>query len=157
MPQIHHVCSHLQNAFRARLHATSIPHSRLNEGLLFLLRDQGFLSAVMYGTPQGPYETPANVAQKRLWMNLKYGGISPDAPVLTSMRCISKPSRRVFASSEELFEVASGRKCRRLQYLGLKTPLVPGEVLAINTPEGVVDLHTAVDKNLGGEVLCTVK
>ncbi|KAI9190475.1 hypothetical protein H9P43_001909 [Blastocladiella emersonii ATCC 22665] len=157
MPQIHNVCSHLQNAFRARLRATSLPQSRLNESLLTLLRDQGFVSAVMRGSPAGPHVPAQGVAQRRLWVNLKYTGAALDTPVMSAMRTVSKPSRRVFATADELAEVAAGRKCPRLQHLGLKMPLTPGEVVAINTPKGVVDLHTAVKMNLGGEVLCTAK
>ncbi|ORZ29414.1 30S ribosomal protein S8 [Catenaria anguillulae PL171] len=157
MPQIHNVCSHLQNAFRARLRSTSVPHSNLNLSLLSLLRDQGFLSAVMAGSPLGPHQPALGVAQRRLWVNLKYSGPALDSPLLQEMKTVSKPSRRVFATHHELAEVASGRKCRRLQQLGLKLPLVPGEVVAINTEQGVLDLHSAVKQGLGGEVLCTAK
>ncbi|KAJ3349600.1 hypothetical protein AMAG_13203 [Allomyces macrogynus ATCC 38327] len=156
MPLIHNVCSHLQNAFRARLRATCVPQSRLNEGLLTLLRDQGFVSSVMHGTHEGPHIATDQIAHRRLWVNLKYTGAALDTPVLSAMKTISKPSRRVFASHDELAEVAAGRKCRRLQFLGLKTPLAPGEVVAVSTAQGVLDLHTAVEKGVGGEVLCTI-
>ncbi|KAI9219542.1 30S ribosomal protein S8 [Blastocladiella britannica] len=157
MPLVHNVCSHLQNAFRARLRTTAVPHSRLNESLLTLMRDRGFLSAVMRGTAEGPHLPFAGVAQQRLWVNLKYAGPALDAPVLDQMKVISKPSRRVFAAPDELAEVAAGNKCRRLQQLGLSVPLVPGQVIAINTELGVLDLYDAVKQNVGGEVLCSIK
>ncbi|KAK4984179.1 hypothetical protein LTR50_006763 [Elasticomyces elasticus] len=49
-----HVCSHLQNASRARLGLTSIPLSRMHLSLSLLLQKQGFLSTVTLGGPAPP-------------------------------------------------------------------------------------------------------
>ncbi|KAL7752597.1 hypothetical protein RI367_002131 [Sorochytrium milnesiophthora] len=156
MPQIHNVCSHLQNAFRARLQATSVPHSSLNQRLLSLLQRKGFLSAVAYGSERGAYDQPRGVSDARIWVDLKY--TSAAQPVLSSLQTVSKPSRRVFASVEDLREVAAGKKCRRLLYVGLRSPLEPGQMVAIRTGDGsVLDLYEAVEKGVGGEVLCSAK
>ncbi|KAI9140925.1 30S ribosomal protein S8 [Paraphysoderma sedebokerense] len=163
MPQIHNICSHLQNAFRARQHLTSLPYSKLNHSLLRILHRQGFLTSISSGSHLGPYQPTASPAQKRLWVELKYAasGTSTSGvmsePVLSEIKTISKPSRRVFAEPSELRMLAMGRKCRRLQYVGLKSPVELGQVVVVNTKEGTMDLYEAVEKGLGGEVLCAVK
>lgn len=50
-----HVCSHLQNASKARLGLTSVPLTKLHLTLALGLQKQGFLSAV---TPGGPAPPP---------------------------------------------------------------------------------------------------
>jgi ribosomal protein S8 len=52
-----HVCSHLQNASKARLGLTSIPVSKLHVKLALGLQQEGFLSSVTLGgpTPPQPY------------------------------------------------------------------------------------------------------
>lgn len=52
---------------------------------------------------------------------------------------VSKPGRRVYASVKNLPRVANG--------LG---------IAVVSTPQGVMADHEARDKNVGGEVLCTV-
>ncbi|KAF2192710.1 40S ribosomal protein-like protein S8 [Zopfia rhizophila CBS 207.26] len=52
-----HVCSHLQNASKARLGVTSIPVSKLHVRLMLGLQKEGFLSSVTLGgtTPPKPF------------------------------------------------------------------------------------------------------
>ncbi|KAF2203144.1 ribosomal protein S8 [Delitschia confertaspora ATCC 74209] len=49
-----HVCSHLQNASKARLGVTSIPVSKLHVRLMLQLQKHGFLSSVTLGGPTPP-------------------------------------------------------------------------------------------------------
>ena len=53
-----HVCSHLQNASKARLGLTSVPASKLHVRLMLGLQREGFLSSVTLGstTPPAPYQ-----------------------------------------------------------------------------------------------------
>jgi ribosomal protein S8 len=48
------VCSHLQNASKARLGLTSIPVSKLHVALMLSLQKQGFISSVTLGGPSPP-------------------------------------------------------------------------------------------------------
>ncbi|KAF2814847.1 ribosomal protein S8 [Mytilinidion resinicola] len=48
------VCSHLQNASKARLGLTSIPVSKLHVALMLGLQKQGFISSVTLGGPAPP-------------------------------------------------------------------------------------------------------
>ncbi|KAF2501365.1 ribosomal protein S8 [Lophium mytilinum] len=49
-----HVCSHLQNASKARLGLTSIPVTKLHVALMLGLQKQGFISSVTLGGPAPP-------------------------------------------------------------------------------------------------------
>jgi ribosomal protein S8 len=49
-----HVCSHMQNASKARLGLTSIPVSKLHVNLMLGLQREGFLSSVTLGGPSPP-------------------------------------------------------------------------------------------------------
>ncbi|KFX97412.1 hypothetical protein O988_04877, partial [Pseudogymnoascus sp. VKM F-3808] len=87
------VCSHLQNASRARLGLTSVPASNMILGLSLSLQQSGFLRSVTRGGAQPPPVdalstyvpepvTQENVASRRLWLGLKYWD---NSPVLTQM------------------------------------------------------------------------
>ncbi|KAJ3121834.1 60S ribosomal protein L11 [Physocladia obscura] len=112
----HHwdLCSQIHNGFRKRFAQIAVPYSNANFAVVRILRDEGYLSAVAVGDAQGPFRTgeavaatPDTVARRRLWLDLKY---SEGAPVLQSMRAVSVPSRRVFASAHELKLVAAARR-----------------------------------------------
>jgi ribosomal protein S8 len=93
-----------------------------------------------------------------IWINLRYT-LQDATPALRDLRCISRPSARLYATPNELALIAAGRRCERLERVGnatgIVTPLLPGEILAIRTPIGVIDLLKAVHQQVGGEVLCS--
>ncbi|KAI9840769.1 MAG: hypothetical protein M1830_007916, partial [Pleopsidium flavum] len=89
-----HVCSHLQNASRARLGLTSVPSTNLILSLMLSLQTSGFLSAVVRGGPDPPPPslllnlpanntsdiepvTQSNISTRRLWLGLKYWNSEP--------------------------------------------------------------------------------
>ncbi|KAI0243742.1 hypothetical protein L0F63_001211 [Massospora cicadina] len=147
-PCIHDLCSRIQNGFRSKLKAIAVPETRMNLSVSQILYQQGFLSQIARGNHIGiDYSptTPENIATRRYWLMLKYRN---NLPVLTKMQAVSKPSRKVIANADELEMIVSGRR------VGLLAPLIPGEILIINTKEGVMEIHDAVSLNLGGQVLC---
>ncbi|KAK3355982.1 ribosomal protein S8 [Neurospora tetraspora] len=157
--QITNMCSHLQNASRARLGLTSLPNTKYNLALALALHRAGFISSVTRGGPHPPTPeallthepepvTSANVATRRLWVGLKYWN---EEPVLKSLKPISKPSRLVTASLEELNRVARGFPAGYMKGLQL------GECLFVNTDRGVLEVREAVERKVGGLVLCKVK
>ncbi|KAJ3171126.1 hypothetical protein HDU88_008162 [Geranomyces variabilis] len=93
--------------------------------------------------PQPPSPNPAS---QKLWLTLKY---KDGEPVLRKMSAVSKPSRRVFASLAELRAVAAARRAAPL----LKGQEV-GQVTILDTPYGIIELKEALEKEVGGEVLC---
>jgi small subunit ribosomal protein S8 len=158
-----HLSSHLQNASKARLGLTSTPWNSFNLSVLLALQQSGFLSFVTRGPAAAPpdpaalstYEpealTTANVASQRLWVGLKY---SNNAPVLKSMQIISRPTRPVTAKLQHLERLARGWDDgpTRLIQRGLNL----GECMYVSTPKGVMEIREAVERKMGGLLLCRV-
>ncbi|KAI5803793.1 ribosomal protein S8 [Geopyxis carbonaria] len=148
-----HVCSHLQNASRARLGLTSVPATKQILSLMLGLQDQGFVSSVTRGSISGPDPeyvptTQENVSTRRLWLGLKY---FDNEPVLSKMRMVSRPKQRVWMSVEGMREVAKGKDYEYVK--GLQ----PGECLFVSTDRGVYELREAIERRVGGQLLCRVK
>ncbi|KAK4447587.1 ribosomal protein S8-like protein [Podospora aff. communis PSN243] len=155
---ITNMCAHLQNATRARLGITSLPNTKYNLHLALALQRTGFIGAVTRGGahPPAPEEfqtlepepvTTANAATRRLWVQLKYFN---NEPVLRNLKAVSKPSRRVTADLNALGRVARGFQAGMHQGLNL------GECLFLSTDRGVLEAREALEKKVGGMVLCRV-
>lgn len=154
MPQLHHVCSHIQNASKARQAITSIPITRINFRLSLALKTAGFLSSVQPGDYSGPDPegrivpvTPANVSSRRLWLGLKY---VDNERVITKCELMSRGNRRVYFNLREIEEIVKGRRAQSIRGLGL------GECMFIGTDRGVFEARDAIRRQLGGEALCRV-
>ena len=74
--------------------------------------------------------------RKELDIELKY---YDGSPVISEIRRVSKPGRRVYSSIKDLKPVRNG--------LGISI---------LSTPKGVMSDAVARDQNVGGEVLCRV-
>lgn len=162
------VCSHLQNASKARLGLTSVPSTNLTLSLTLALQHSGFLSTVTRGGKRPPLlltptamphatseadmaeatVTQANVASRRLWLGLKYWN---NDPVLREMQLVSKPKQRVTLGFRDLTKVVRGREAKWVK--GLTRP---GECLFVSTDLGILEARECVEKEVGGMVLCRV-
>ena len=103
MPFYADLCVRLQNASRAKLKSVPIPNTNANLNITSILLQHGFIYNVTRGTVAGPSATEWNAApdvRRRLWVDLKYR--SDDRPVLESMNLVSKPSRRLSMTNDEL-------------------------------------------------------
>ncbi|RYP76611.1 hypothetical protein DL771_001680 [Monosporascus sp. 5C6A] len=154
------MCSHLQNASRARLGLTSVPHTKYNLRVALALHRAGFLGFVTRGGARPPdpstitaYEpedlTTANAARQRLWLGLKYSGAT-GAPVMGTVRSITKPKRPVTANLRALQKLVRGFDASYQRGLDL------GEALIVGTDCGVLESREAVKKRVGGLLLCRV-
>ncbi|KAF8848687.1 ribosomal protein S8 [Acephala macrosclerotiorum] len=153
------VCSHLQNASRARLGLTSVPSTNQILTLMLSLQTQGFLSSVTRGglTPP-PLDdlssyvpepvTQQNVSTRRLWLGMKYWN---NEPVLKKMEMVSKPTKRVWMDVEGLGRLVRGREAGYVRGLtGV------GECLFVSTDRGVLEARECVERRVGGMLLCRV-
>jgi small subunit ribosomal protein S8 len=145
MPQLHHVCSHIQNASKARQSITSIPTTRLNFRLALALKTAGFLSSVQPGDYSGPDPdgavipvTPSNISSRRLWLGLKY---VDNERVITKCQLLSRGNRRVYLNLKQIEDMVKGRRIATIAGLNM------GECMFIGTDRGVFE---------GGEALCRV-
>ncbi|MFG1297639.1 MULTISPECIES: 30S ribosomal protein S8 [Xanthobacter] len=118
----------IRNAQMRRKEKTSSPGSRLRASVLDVLRDEGYI--------RGYTATDHGNGRSEFEIELKY---FDGTPVIREIARVSKPGRRVYASVKNLPRVANG--------LG---------IAVVSTPQGVMADHEARDKNVGGEVLCTV-
>ena len=93
-----------------------------------ILFDEGYISS---------YEVVENGRVKDLVINLKY--VNKNQKVITGLKRISKPGRRIYASSEELPKVLGG--------LG---------IVIVSTSKGVMTDREARKLGIGGEVLAYI-
>ncbi|EPX71811.1 ribosomal protein subunit S8 [Schizosaccharomyces octosporus yFS286] len=151
--QLHFVFSHLQNSFRAGKAMACVPNCRSVLELSAALYHQGFISSIQRGHIQGPDLVPtpttrSNVAERRLWLSLKY---FEGKPVMKYIRGVSKPSRKVYMTPSELLNFSKGRT------VSFVRGLEPAEVAIVETKKGIMGLEDAIREQLGGRVLCRVK
>jgi len=118
----------IRNAQRARKNEVISPASKLRENVLEVLKKEGFIKSFeRYVVREGVDE---------LNIKLKY---HEGASVITEIRRVSKPGRRVYTGVKNLPRVYNG--------LG---------IAIVSTPSGVMSDHEARKANVGGEILCQV-
>lgn len=161
------LCSHLQNASKARLGFTSIPSTNLHLRLTLAMQRAGFLSTVVRGGPDPPPPhillnhpssnnegaeiepvTPENVASRRLWLGMKYWN---SESVIDRMQLVSKPTRRIWIATEGLSQLVLGRQSGYVKGLSR-----PGECIFVSTDKGILEARECVEKKIGGMLLCRV-
>jgi ribosomal protein S8 len=147
---VHDTCARVQNAFKARLQSIAIPDTKMNLAISMILYRQGFISSVQRGDYLEPDKKvvqtrPHNIASRRLWLDLKY---RDNKPVLQKMSCVSKGSKKVYMTVEELKNLTAGRRAKFIP------PLQLGEIAIVSTSRGVLEIKEAIEQNHGGVVLC---
>ena len=124
----------IRNANKA-LHAqTEMPTSRLKEEIARLLKEEGYISD--YKVEKGDTR-PQKLAYDVLIIDLKYG--RNRERIITDLRRISKPGRRVYARKDRLPRVLGGM----------------GTAI-LSTSRGLMTSRNAEQEGVGGEVVCFV-
>lgn len=118
----------IRNAQMRRRGTVQTPGSKFRARVLEVLKSEGFIRDYSM--------TDFGGGRTEFQIELKY---YDGDPVIRSIKRVSKPGRRVYSSVDTMPRVADG--------LG---------VTILSTPQGVMADHEARDKNVGGEVLCTV-
>ena len=118
----------IRNAGKAKFDKVDIPASRMKISLARIFKDEGFIKN---------YKVIKDNKQGILRVYLKYD--DQNQPMIHHIERVSKPSRRVYASCEELPKVQGG--------LG---------VAVVSTSKGVMTDRQARRIGVGGEVLCQV-
>jgi small subunit ribosomal protein S8 len=104
------------------------PASKLRAWVLDVLADEGYIRGYERSTDRQGFP--------EIEIALKY---YEGAPVIRELKRISKPGRRVYLGVRDIPSVRQG--------LG---------VSIVSTPQGVMSDASARERNVGGEVLCTV-
>jgi small subunit ribosomal protein S8 len=120
--------SRIRNANRAMHETVSMPTSRMKEEIARLLTEEGYVRAYRVD-PGEPYST--------LVIELKFG--KNRERVLTNLKRVSRPGRRVYASKDRLPRVLGG----------LGTAI-------LSTSSGLLTSRQCAEKGVGGEVIAFV-
>ena len=118
----------IRNANKALHDTTSMPSSKLKVEIARLLKEEGYIA---------DYRVEKGESYDTLVIQLKYG--RGRERVLTDLRRVSKPGRRIYASKDRLPRVLGG----------LGTAI-------LSTSRGVITSRTAEREGIGGEVICFV-
>ncbi len=109
----------------------SMPHSKMKEAIARILQSEGYINS---------YEVVEHDPQPELVLKLKYQGERSRAKrAITTIKLVSKPSRRVYVSKDSIPRPLGG--------MGL---------CIISTSQGVLSGREARERGAGGEVLCEV-
>jgi small subunit ribosomal protein S8 len=118
----------IRNANKALHERVEMPSSRLKVEIARILKEEGYISN--YHVRQGEsFDT--------LVIHLKYG--RSRERIITDLKRVSKPGRRVYARKDRLPRVLGG--------MG---------VAILSTSNGLITSRTAEEKGIGGEVVCFV-
>jgi small subunit ribosomal protein S8 len=118
----------IRNANRALHETAAMPASRVKLEIARVLKDEGYIR---------DYRVERGEAFDTLVVELKYG--RSRERVITDLRRVSKPGRRVYARKDRLPRVLGG----------MGTAIM-------STSRGLVTSRTAQELGVGGEVLCFV-
>jgi len=117
----------IRNGIRARHTRVEMPSSRLKVEIARVLKEEGYIN---------DYRVEANGNHMEMTVDLKYFN---GAPVIESVKRISRPGLRIYRSKDELPKVLGG--------LG---------IAIVSTSNGVMTDRAARALGHGGEVICTV-
>lgn len=121
----------IRNALMARHQTVAIPSSKMKVSIAKILKDEGYVE---------DYKVVEADPQPMLHLKLKYiGARKYQRSVITGLKRISKPGRRVYTPVDEIPWVRSG--------MG---------IAILTTPKGVLTGQQARRLNVGGEVICYV-
>ena len=119
----------IRNANKALHATTAMPHSRLKEQIARILKEEGYIRDFRVDAGENGHST--------LVVELKYG--RGRERVLTDLKRVSKPGRRVYAGKDRLPRVLGGM----------------GTAI-LSTSSGICTSRTAEAQGVGGEVICFV-
>ena len=118
----------IRNANKAMHETVEMPTSRLKQEIARILKEEGYIRG---------YHVKKGESFDTLVVELKFG--RNRERVITGLKRISKPGRRVYARKDRLPRVLGGM----------------GTAI-LSTSSGLVTSRTAAERGIGGEVICFV-
>jgi len=120
----------IRNAARSRHEIVEIPWSRLKESVARILVAEGYLR-------EAKRVKEKNGIMEILHIQLKFD--KENKPVITDLRRVSRPGRRIYVGAQEIPPVRRG--------MGISI---------LSTPKGMLVDREAQKANVGGELICSV-
>ncbi len=130
----------IRNAVMAGHATVAIPHSKMKMAIAQILKDEGFIEDV---TLEEGKPAPVMVIKLKYW-----GQRRERRPVITNLKRVSKPGRRVYVGKDEIPWVLSG--------MGIAILTTPKGIMTGQQPKGIMTGQQAHRLGVGGEVLCYV-
>jgi small subunit ribosomal protein S8 len=131
----------IRNANKALQETVEMPSSRLKVEIARLLKEEGYIRDFRIVSSdefnQGEENTKKHRPYDTLSVELKFG--RNRERVITDLKRVSKPGRRVYARKDRLPRVLGGM----------------GTAI-LSTSNGLITSRTAAEKGVGGEVICFV-
>ena len=131
----------IRNANKAMQESTEMPTSCLKEEIARILKDEGYISGYRVLSADEYNATQENKKKHRAYgtlvVELKFG--RNRERIITDLKRISKPGRRVYARKDRLPRVLGGM----------------GTAI-LSTSGGLVTSRTAEERGVGGEVVCFI-
>jgi len=118
----------IRNANKAMHDSASMPTSRLKEEIARILKEEGYIK---------DYHVEKGESFDSLVVDLKFG--RNRERIITDLKRVSKPGRRVYARKDRLPRVLGGM----------------GTAI-LSTSGGLVTSRTAEERGVGGEVVCFI-
>ena len=118
----------IRNANKAMHDSTTMPTSRIKEEIARLLKEEGYITG---------YRVEDGESFNTLTIELKFG--RNRERIITDLKRVSKPGRRVYARKDRLPRVLGGM----------------GTAI-LSTSGGLITSKTAEERGVGGEVVCFV-
>ena len=118
----------IKNANKALHETTAMPSSRMKQEIARLLKEEGYIK---------DYRVERGESFDTLVVELKFG--KNRERIITDLKRISKPGRRVYARKDRLPRVLGG----------MGTAIM-------STSDGLVTSRTAQERGVGGEVVCFI-
>jgi small subunit ribosomal protein S8 len=125
---IAHMLTKIRNAGTAKKPTVEIPSSQIKRWIAEILKEEGYIQ---------DYEAVPDNKQGILKINLKYD--DQEQSVIANLQRVSKPSRRVYVTKDEIPSVLSG--------MG---------IAILSTSKGVMTDRAARQAGVGGEIICYV-
>lgn len=120
------VLTQIRNANLSKNFNTLIIHTKMSYQICQILKKEGFIESFNI------------LPSKQLILYLKYKG-KHRKPILTNLRRISKPGRRVYTNYKEIPTILGG--------LG---------IIILSTSKGILTDRDARFQRVGGEILCSI-
>ena len=118
----------IRNANKAMHDTTTMPTSRMKEEIARLLKEEGYIT---------DFHVDEGESFNTLTIDLKFG--RNRERIITDLKRVSKPGRRVYARKDRLPRVLGG--------MG---------IAVLSTSNGLITARSAEEQGVGGEVVCFV-
>ena len=118
----------IRNASMRRLEVTELLHSKLVESVVKIFQEKGYVDS---------YTVLEDGNKKTIKVVLKYN--DNGSSVISELKKISKPGRRVYKSAEDVKRFKNGYG-----------------TIVVSTSKGVLSNDVAFKENVGGEVICSI-